>query len=98
MNTPIANALLSYVTVIALTNALTAYTNTTALTTPLVNELPTSHEAGRIGNSNLAFGAFGFLWMEFWGGVSNLDGPYCFFRSGFFEIFWDLSAIGGFGS
>ena len=58
MNTAIANALVSYVTSTALTNALAAYTDTTTLTTLLQSKISTNHEANKIGNANVAFGAF----------------------------------------
>jgi len=37
---------------------LSSYTNTAGLTTLLAGKLDTSHEAGRIGNANVAYGAF----------------------------------------
>ena len=37
---------------------LSNYTNTAGLTTLLAGKLDTSHEAGKIGNANVAFGAF----------------------------------------
>ena len=37
---------------------LSSYTNTAGLTTLLADKLDTSHEAGKIGNTNVAFGAF----------------------------------------
>ena len=37
---------------------LSNYTNTARLTTLLASKLDTSHEAGNIGNANVAFGAF----------------------------------------
>ena len=37
---------------------LSSYTNTLGLTTLLAGKLATSHEAGKIGNTNVAFGAF----------------------------------------
>ena len=37
---------------------LSSYTNTAGLTTLLASKLDTSHEAGKIGNANVAVGAF----------------------------------------
>ncbi len=37
---------------------LSSYTNTAGLTTLLAGKLDTSHKAGKIGNANVAFGAF----------------------------------------
>ena len=37
---------------------LSSYTNTAGLTTLLASKLDTSHEAGKIGNANVAYGAF----------------------------------------
>ncbi len=42
----------------ALSIDLSSYTNTAGLTTLLAGKLATSHEAGKIGSANVAFGAF----------------------------------------
>jgi len=51
-------SLTAYATTVALNNALASYTDTTGLNTLLAGYLQTSHEAGKIGSSDVVHGGF----------------------------------------